>query len=429
MINTKLKTRILCSFIFFTIIITSTFALVGMLLLQDAEDIITDQQLDILIKNSKIESLEGVSIYKNKSDIKEKFGLDSVPSKPGNYHFFANNEGKQAIIPTGIFDRWDMWVANPRDREYRIIIPPFEHKSKKTWFVVDLTNSEYTESKMNSINILFYSLLGAFIIIAALSSIFASRWIIKPLKTLSDSIKFNDTETPLNLPLYSNDELGYLAKVISKYDEDKFQQIKNEQAFISDCSHELRTPMTIINNSVGILNELPLNDERRDKVMARITRSGKRMQRLAQTFLLIGRQRQDELEKIILHDLIHDTVKEIQSLNPHHELIVVNTVPKNLTISSRRESISILCNNIIGNCFQHLQTGRLKITTTLENDLLRLSFTDNGPGFSKPTENTDSNIGYGIGLMLIERLCKREKWNLKLEQNVPHGVKISIDLK
>jgi signal transduction histidine kinase len=429
MIKVKLRTRILCSFLFFTLLITVTFTTVGMLLLQNAEDIITNQQLEILVKNSDIESRESVTIYNKKSDLTDTYGLVNVPEQPGTYEFFTDDDGKQALIPDGFSSRWDMWVTNPREREYRIIIP--SHKSETTtkrWIVVDLSDSEYTEASMDSLSILFYILLALFIIIAIVSGLLVARWIMNPIVKLSNAIKNNSEDAPLELPVTSDDELGYLSEVISQYDKNKFQQIKREQAFISDCSHELRTPITIINNSVGILNELPPNDARRENILARISRSGKRMQRLAQTFLLIGRQKKGELKQVIPSQIIDEVIGEIQLINPDHELIVCNNVPKDLSFTSRPESVSILCHNLIGNCFQHLQTGELIITSKINHYTLTLDFTDNGPGFYGPVKENSTNTGYGIGLSLIERLCQRENWNLTLKNNKPQGARISIDL-
>jgi signal transduction histidine kinase len=91
------------------------------------------------------------------------------------------------------------------------------------------------------------------------------------------------------------------------------------------------------------------------------------------------------------------------------------------------EALSILCHNLIGNAYLHVGEGKLEITVRLQDQSISIAFTDDGPGLP---ENPSSHArgGNGIGLTLVERVCKACGWSFHKGSSSEGGAKLEITM-
>ena len=146
--------------------------------------------------------------------------------------------------------------------------------------------------------------------------------------------------------------------------------------------------------------------------MQRIARSGLRMERLVNAFLILARRqahRPDVTEEWILRQLVDEVIEEIQVLHPTKEIQLCIDIPDTYQCQHQRESLFCICHNLINNSFSHLEEGSLTIRLlSIEGESFDLDFIDKGISPDSP-----SKTGAGIGLSLVQRLCDKEGWKLK----------------
>ena len=107
-----------------------------------------------------------------------------------------------------------------------------------------------------------------------------SRIVIAPVTRLSEEIKRLD---PANAATefasrYPGAELGEIARAFDQYLQRLGEFVSRERAFAEDASHELRTPIAVINTAVERLTVDPELPPQNRPVVDRIGRAGRQMQ-------------------------------------------------------------------------------------------------------------------------------------------------------
>lgn len=204
-------------------------------------------------------------------------------------------------------------------------------------------------------------------------------------------------------------------------------EIETLDTFIKDSTHELNTPITAILMSISTLKDV---DEKKRK---RIELSAKRIATLygnLSYMLLHDKQNEDksdvDVKKLIVERV--DYFIDLMSINRIN--IELNLSEKTLHVNE--ESLTKLIDNLLSNAIKYNRfEGRIDIT--LESD--RLSVKDNGFGIesSKLSDitkrykraNSDKG-GFGIGLDIVNTICKTNGFKLEINSVVGEGSTFSI---
>jgi signal transduction histidine kinase len=84
-----------------------------------------------------------------------------------------------------------------------------------------------------------------------------------------------------------------------------------------------------------------------------------------------------------------------------------------------------LCHNLISNAYLHVGEGRLDINILRQDRSVTLVFTDNGPGLPE-SPSSYARGGNGIGLTLVERVCKAYLWTFVRGAAPEGGARLEI---
>jgi signal transduction histidine kinase len=429
--------------------VAGVFSLCGWLLVIDAEDAIQNSYLEPLLRQLAVASKDtatphGIVRYWHAGEISEKHGLSEVPATKGLYEFFADNEGKNAIVPKGVKERVRMWLMNDREREFRLWFEPASSENEAVWVLVDLGDHEFSDVNLSAVQWRLGVLTVGILLAAFLTSTIITNWALRPILELVSRVRAREVErasgryaeSPLATGLPA-DEFGYLARVLDKYHEKLRQTLDRERRFIADCSHELRTPVTTLNGAVTLLRDSQADAAGHDRILSRMERAGRRMERLIQTFLMIARENRlpEPNDEIAVEEIIREVVYEWRALHPTHPLVVNIEQCECLRLRCHREGLAVIVHNLVGNAFSHLCEGCLQISLSRNQEgTAILHFVDNGPGlpeFAEVTEDSRDNppsTGYGLGLSLVERICAVQGWQIEKSPRHDGGTWIQITL-
>jgi len=203
------------------------------------------------------------------------------------------------------------------------------------------------------------------------------------------------------------DEIGLLSRNLADLLARNQQFLQRERAFSRHCSHELRTPIAIIKNSVSLLKRPSCSDQLRQRSIVRIDSATVEMTRLVETFLLLGRS--DEVmtsQELDLNTMITKILKHLRQTLP------LELTMQSLTVSGHGwlRSEPILCNvlltNIIRNAFVHsvscINIAFDENSITVTNDV--------------PHGTTSLEQGYGYGLEIMDRIAARLDYDITIGQ-------------
>jgi PAS domain S-box-containing protein len=231
-------------------------------------------------------------------------------------------------------------------------------------------------------------------------------------------------------------------------EQKRTERMKNE--FISTVSHELRTPLTSITGALGliasnVLGELP----ERAKTMLDV--AYKNSQRL--TFLINDLL---DMEKLLAGKMFFDM--NIKPIAPLVEQVIVENksyadkylVTFSLTDSAPNAVINVdafrlqqVLNNFLSNAAKYSPSqGVVDITITADNDWVRISVRDYGPGIPEEfkarmfqkfaqADSSDSRQkgGTGLGLAISKELVERMGGKIGFDCEVGQGTCFYAEFK
>ena len=176
----------------------------------------------------------------------------------------------------------------------------------------------------------------------------------------------------------SNDEIGSLAKSIDTMRiqlKDTIKQLNQEidhvkeletmrKDFINQFTHEMKTPLSIINGYSELIEETE-NDQEKEKYLNIINRETTKINKLIQTMLSLSRLEAGKVElhkeELDLEDLITEVVDEYAILLMKKKAKVKIEV-KNEKIKADRKQIMIVIQNIMSNAIKHVkEEGKIVI--------------------------------------------------------------------
>lgn len=259
-----------------------------------------------------------------------------------------------------------------------------------------------------------------------------SRRLLAPLRELATRVAADDDRAPLRqfAPEFGKDEVGALAATIDRYRMRMARALQREREFSADASHELRTPLAVIQNAAEIIEEDGQTSERSRRAALRIANAATRMNDTVSTLLLMVREAQPDTqyEEVSVADCIESCLQQQQETGT--PIKVEWHKDGDPRLRAPRAAIDSIVGNLIRNAFEH--SGARNIALRLEAG--RFVVTDDGVGIDEPDlrfilehgrrGSSAVGSGYGIGLSLVQRLCKRFGWQLALESRVNQGTRV-----
>ena len=432
MIRLSIAARIRLLVVCLAALITLLFASIGWIILLDAEDALHDAYFTAAaqaVAGGKTADLlpAGVSIHRDASFLRSKMNLRDIPEAPGLYEIFANDDLTQSLRVTGFSDRLRLWFVLGYEREFRLWIGPPDPQGRATVALADLSSQEVSEEATDDAIRKLMLLSAALFLVALGVSELIARWTLTPLRRLAGRVGKEDAarQGARFHADFPQDEIGQLAAALDDHRSRLEEALARERRFLSDCSHELRTPIATLTTALEILG--PENGAKNDQVKDRLRRSAHRMQRLVRTFLLLAREQTPPADPDArdIAKLVQDVAEEIRALNPGGTLAVNLVCPEPVLARINGEALAILCHNLISNAYLHVGKGRLEIVIQRQGPAISLVFADDGPGLPESAADYASG-GNGIGLTLVERLCKACRWSFTKGSGKEGGARLEI---
>ena len=228
-----------------------------------------------------------------------------------------------------------------------------------------------------------------------------------------------------------------LSKMIQSLDGNE----KALQKFLSDASHELKTPLTVVRGYLDILSQPNVSEDVRLSAEKALKQSI-RMQRIIDDLLQLAEIRGSEARLDTPIDLavaVKEALEDLANLDSGHVLEI--EIPNSVLIQGNPEQIERLLSNLIGNIQAHVSSGsKVAVRLTQEAESVTLSFEDGGPGFpegilgddAKPVRfrkgDSQKTGSTGLGLSMIYEVVENPRGSVALGASDLGGARITISL-
>lgn len=323
---------------------------------------------------------------------------------------------------------------------------PIKDANGKVWGAVLLHSpvEGTTDGIYQGLMILGISIILALIIVLALAILF-SYFFTKPLtKMKSVAMQLAEGNYQAKCNIKQKDEVGELANVMDllagRLDEASKESLKLEQMrkdFVSNISHELRTPVTVIRGSLEALCDKIITDPKQiDKYHLQMLNEAKFLQRLVGDLLDLSRlQNPDfaiEKQELNLNDVISDVVRSAKQIAKNKNVSInIDLKNPNLKIfgdyGRLRQMFLIILDNAIKFSFENN-----KVDVLAKNDTIIIR--DYGIGINEKdlphifdrfykTHGEHNKVGTGLGLAIAKQIAERHNIELIAQNNFDGGAK------
>ncbi|WP_319381849.1 hypothetical protein [Thiomicrorhabdus sp.] len=138
--------------------------------------------------------------------------------------------------------------------------------------------------------------------------------------------------------------------------------------------------------------------------MQRLSRAGVTMTDLINTLLWLNREERTAPfeEDVRLDEEVEETVKSLRYLVDKKN-IQLECHTEFCKVHLAKVACQIVLNNLIRNAFQHCWSGRIRICQRAEKIEIRNRLHEDGA--------FDAEQGFGLGILLIEKLCRQFSWH------------------
>ena len=213
--------------------------------------------------------------------------------------------------------------------------------------------------------------------------------------------------------------------------------------FISNISHELKTPLSIIQSHVSLLKG-DLDEQTKQKYVKTIISATKRLTNLVTNILKLNKLEHQELnvdyEKIRLADMLSDAVLEFEDVIDQKQ-IEIECDFDDVVLFSSKSYLEIVWSNLLSNAVKFTDNGG-KITVTLKKtaDGGAVEITDTGCGISPETgarifdkfyqgDTSHSSEGNGLGLALVKKVITLIGGEISVKSQVGMGSTFKVIIK
>lgn len=215
--------------------------------------------------------------------------------------------------------------------------------------------------------------------------------------------------------------------------------------FFSNVSHEIKTPIAVIQNSAEMLKKPDLSEDKRQEYVDSITNAAKRLNTLITNILKLNKLEKQSItpnvsefdlcDQLVQSALLFETVWEEKGIEFEADI-----ADERKLITADAELLSLVWNNLLSNAFKFTERGG---TVTLReysyNDKVVVEVEDTGCGMDEQTkkhifdkfyqgDTSHSTEGNGLGLALALRVLQLSGGVIDVRSERGTGTKFIVTL-
>lgn len=202
----------------------------------------------------------------------------------------------------------------------------------------------------------------------------------------------------------------FSSKIILKPISESYEKQKH---FITDASHELKTPLTVIDASADVLEMEVGENEWITSIKDQVTR----LTKLTEDLLMLSRM--NETNRVIftdfsLSEVLEDSIKRFESVANSQGKTIETNIPNNISYNGEINMISQLFSILLDNALKY----------TNEKGLIKVSLSETEKNKKIVFYNTCENIEIGNHDYLLERFYRKD--SSRNSNTGGHGIGLSI---
>ncbi|MBQ7408310.1 MAG: HAMP domain-containing histidine kinase [Clostridia bacterium] len=312
---------------------------------------------------------------------------------------------------------------------------------------------DYIRERTQNLSLIAILILIEIIILAAFCTFF--DWIRrkimvdKPTKKIlqaTEKIAEGDFSTRLEIT-HEYGKYNQYDLIMDNVNKMAIELQKNEVLktdFISNVSHEIKTPLAVIQNYATLLQDETLDSETRKNYSKTLIAASKRITDLITNILKLNKLENQEIQEkhevFNLTEALSNNVVEFETIIENKNL-ELNCDFDEVTIFSSKSLLEIVWNNLISNAIKFTPNGgKIDISLKRKDKNVEIKVADTGCGMTSETgakifekfyqgDTSHSTQGNGLGLALVKKVIDILGGEIAVQSEINKGSTFTILLK
>lgn len=232
----------------------------------------------------------------------------------------------------------------------------------------------------------------------------------------------------------SDDEVYILTNALRQLSGRIQRFVERERNFTRDASHELRTPVTVIQMAADMLLEEGDLAPYQERSVRRIQGVAKDMHALIEALLMLARESGEGMavKDFCVNDVVSDELDRYEFLVRNKQVRLVQTDRFRMHVLGPPSVLAVMIGNLIRNACAYTNEGDVKVTVGRGF----VSVDDSGVGMAEEHVSRvfepfyrggrTGKGGHGVGLTIVKRLADRFGWPVEIQSELGVGTCATI---
>jgi len=406
--------------------------------------------------DKRLEDVQTIILDKNKTvDLSSKALFTDIPSTENISVRISTKDGK-ILNSLGKFNYkinkqlQTIGEMHLEDKEKHLLYKSVITQNKKDGTVhieiVKNMHNEYWFMKVLFVAMAAADFVG--IIASIILGYLLSRRMLKPIDYITktaENISINNLKDRIEVK-GPDDELKRLANTFNKMIERLQNAFDKQTQFVSDASHELRTPIAVIQGYANLLDRWGKDDRKAlEKSIYAIKLEAEGMADLLENLLFLAKGDSNtqlvEKKEFWLNELIDEVVSETRLIEKNH--IISSSKNDTVKIWADYKMIKQMLRIFIDNSIKFTpKDGKIDISSMLQNDNIKIIVSDNGIGIPQnelkkifdrfyvvDKSRSKETGGSGLGLSIAKWIISIHQGTIDVKSEEGKWTKIIVTLK
>lgn len=215
--------------------------------------------------------------------------------------------------------------------------------------------------------------------------------------------------------------------------------------FIANVSHEMKTPLAVIQNYGMLLQTPELSEEKRLEYAKGVTDGAKRMADMMTNILKLNRlENQQIYPQVTEYDLgeqLCECLLQYEQIWEDAAIEMDTDIEEEVKIKADAELLSLVWNNLFSNAFKFTEAGgRVSVSLAAEEKYAVVRVQDTGCGMSPEVgahifekfyqgDTSHATRGNGLGLALVKRVVDIMQGEISVESSIGKGSTFTVKIR
>ena len=215
--------------------------------------------------------------------------------------------------------------------------------------------------------------------------------------------------------------------------------------FISNVSHEMKTPLAVMQNYGTLLQSQELSDEKRIEYAKGVTDALRRLADMMTNILKLNRLENQTIfpQKAVfdLGEQLCESLLQYESIWEKSDIEIETEIEDDVKVEADAELLSLVWNNLFSNAFKFTgEGGKVRVSLTTDGHYAVVSVSDTGCGMTPEVgahifekfyqgDTSRATQGNGLGLALVKRVVDIMQGEIGVESAVGKGTTFTVKIE